>query len=80
MKRIQVQLRPVMYPLVEALAEKSDISMSKMVSQLVEEALAHRGVIGNQAPAAVAKPSPDDLTAEDLVLLKKLKALKELGL
>ena len=48
-KRIQVQLRSEVLKTVEQLSEDKGLSLSKVVSLLLEEALAHRGMYGDGA-------------------------------
>lgn len=54
-KRIQVQLRAQVLETVESISAEKGLSLSKVVSLLLEEALAHRGMYGDSG----ANPPPD---------------------
>ena len=96
-KRIQCLLRPDVLKLVETISEEENLSASKVVSMLVEEALETRGVVnkskgkktlpsvfeetlGKEGVQAQVVASKADLSDEDLVLLQKIKMIKEIGL
>lgn len=95
-QRIQVLLRPKVLELVKDLAAEEGLTNSKMVAQLVEEALANRGTFdkGSTSSAANATDSVDlkatllskvsesaeAFDEDDLKLLKKIQMMKKLGL
>ena len=65
-QRIQCLLRPKTLETVKAVAESQDRSLSRMISDLVEEALAHRGLMD---PAGFSRDvvSPETWKAVDEV-------------
>ena len=125
-QRVQVLLRPTVLEIVKDIGEQEDLTLSKTVSMLVEEALISRGLFdkrykaGNREAVALQKEEqkletelereeglerdeegyffrPEEVSGsdkhvtlvarktqqideEDLELLKKLKALKAVGL
>ena len=95
LKRVQVLLHPTVMEKIEQLSDEDGLPLSKQCALLVEEALEARGAIDRKslrrkysstkvAENKRSKTNTDgvlnSLSAEDLDLLKKIKALKELGM
>lgn len=89
-QRVQCQFRDSTLDQVKLIADEMNLSLSKAVGYLVEEALAARGSLTNaptQSPMKAEvvmsnsrKAAEVELDDEDLKLLKKIKLLKELGI
>lgn len=94
-KRIQVLLRPRVLEIVEGMAEDERMPASKILVQLIEEALINRGIDitsnkwkmpnvegrEHQTVSRNLKTDTDtELTEEDLKLIKIVKMIKEANL
>lgn len=70
-KRIQVQLRSEVLKTVEQLSEDKGLSLSKVVSLLLEEALAHRGLYGDGAQSGTQSNTSPTGSADFDALLQE---------
>lgn len=85
-KRVQVLYRPSVLEELERLAAEEQVSLSRITTMLVDEALAYRkNAVATSSPKP--SPAPSDLSTDDIEidpddmkLLKKIRVLKEMGL
>jgi hypothetical protein len=92
-QRIQCLLKPRVLEIVKQLSEEMELTLSKTVALLVNEALEHRGHTIRPQPSVMKDIVPTDnvtqtivtkkteeLEDSDLEMLRKLKLLKNAGL